>query len=56
MTEPKAAFNAQAKSVMREFLRSKSWPAKVRSIERMNAAKKLAQKAMREALLRQMDR
>jgi len=35
---------------MREFLRSKSWEEKVRSIERMNKASKLAREAMRKAM------
>jgi hypothetical protein len=46
----KAAFNARAKASMREFLRAKSWEEKVESIERMNAASKLARKAMSEAI------
>jgi hypothetical protein len=47
--EEKAAFAARAKASMREFLRSKSWVEKVKSIERMNAADKIAKNAMREA-------
>jgi len=35
---------------MESYLRSRSWPEKIRSIERMNAASKIAKKAMREAL------
>lgn len=55
VSEEKAAFNARAKASMREFLRSKSWEEKVDSIERMNAASKLARKAMAEALKGQSD-
>ena len=45
-------FNARAKLSMRNYLRSKSWEEKVRSIERMNAADKIAKEAMRKALAR----
>lgn len=48
-SEEKMAFNLQAKAKMREFLQSKSWEEKVASIERMNAAGKLAREAMRTA-------
>lgn len=48
--EEKAAFNARAKASMQEFLRSKSWEEKVESIERMNAAAKMAREAMRKAM------
>ncbi len=53
ISEEKMAFNARAKASMREFLRSKSWVEKVRSIERMNAASKIAREAMRQAKARQ---
>lgn len=45
----KAAFNARAKASMVIYLRSKSWPEKIRSIERMNAAARLAREAMKKA-------
>jgi hypothetical protein len=47
--EDKLAFNARAKASMRLLLQSKSWPEKVRSIERMNEASKLARAAMEAA-------
>ncbi len=46
----RTVFNARAKLSMRNYLRSKSWEEKVRSIERMNAADKLAKEAMRQAM------
>ncbi len=45
--EQKTAFNARAKASMQEYLRSKTWEEKVESIERMNAASKLAREAMK---------
>ena len=51
--EEKMAFNVRAKASMRAYLRSKSWVEKVRSIERMNAAAKVARKAMQETIARQ---
>jgi hypothetical protein len=51
--DAKTAFNARAKTSMQEFLRSKSWEEKVESIERMNAAGKMAREAMRKALSQQ---
>ncbi len=48
--EQKTAFNARAKTSMREFLRSKTWEEKVESIERMNKAGKMAREAMRKAM------
>jgi hypothetical protein len=50
VVEEKLSFNARAKASMRVFLRSKNWVEKVRSIERMNQASKIARKAMKEAL------
>lgn len=47
--EAKLLFNAQAKISMLQFLRSKSWPEKIRSIERMNEAARIARKAMARA-------
>jgi len=48
--EAKTALNARVKKSMREYLRSKSWVEKVESIERMNAAQKIAQAGMKKAL------
>ncbi|HWG20932.1 MAG TPA: hypothetical protein VG225_10405 [Terracidiphilus sp.] len=45
----KAEFNARAKASMLVYLKSKSWPEKIRSIERMNRAAKVAREAMRKA-------
>jgi hypothetical protein len=50
VVDEKTAFNVRAKASMQEFLRSKSWVEKVESIERMNAAGKLAREAMRKAM------
>lgn len=47
--EEKAAFNARAKASMREYLKSRTWPEKIRSIERMNEAARIAREAMRKA-------
>ena len=43
----KTAYNARASTQMHEFLRSKTWEEKVRSIERMRAAARSAREAMR---------
>jgi hypothetical protein len=56
VSNEKMAINLRAKASMREFLRSKSWVEKVESIERMNAAGKMARDAMRQALGGQVDR
>jgi hypothetical protein len=45
----KAGFNARAKASMLIYLKSKSWPEKIRSIERMNRASRIAREAMRNA-------
>ena len=45
----KAAFNARSEASMLLFLKSKSWPEKVRSIARMNSAAKVARESMRVA-------
>lgn len=45
----KADFNARAKASMQEYLKSKTWPEKIRSIERMNKAARIAREAMRKA-------
>ena len=47
--EEKTAFNARAKASMREYLRSRTWPEKIRSIERMNQAGRAAREAMKKA-------
>jgi hypothetical protein len=47
--EEKTAFNARAKASMQEYLKSRTWPEKIRSIERMNEAAKIARAAMRKA-------
>ena len=52
--EEKAAFNARAKASIREYLKSRTWPEKVRSIERMNEAAKIARDAMRRAREREV--
>ena len=49
INEEKLAFNARAKASMLRFLKSKSWPEKIQSIERMNAAAKTAREAMKRA-------
>jgi hypothetical protein len=48
--EQKTAFNVRVKKDMQEYLQSKTWEEKVRSIERMNAASKIAREAMNKAL------
>ena len=47
--EAKTAINARAKAAMQVFLRSKTWPEKIRSIERMNEAGRVARAAMSKA-------
>lgn len=54
--EEKTAFNAQAKASMQEYLKSRTWPEKIRSIERMNEAAKIARAAMRRARERETAR
>jgi hypothetical protein len=44
------AFHARSEASVKQYLRSKSWPEKVRSIKRMNAADRIAKEAMRKAL------
>ena len=51
--EVKAAINRRSEAATRALLRTKSWPEKVRSIERMNRAKRSAQQAMKDALARE---
>ena len=50
--QEKTAFNARAKASMRVYLKSRSWPEKIASIERMNEAGKLAREGMRKARAR----
>jgi hypothetical protein len=45
----KLEFNRRAKASMLEYLKSRTWPEKVRSMERMNEATKIAREAMRKA-------
>ncbi len=45
----KTAFNARAKASMRAYLKSRTWPEKIESIERMNQAARLAREGMRKA-------
>ena len=47
--EAKTALNARAKVSMRAYLKSRTWPEKIESIERMNEAAKLAREGMRKA-------
>jgi hypothetical protein len=47
--EAKTAINTRAKSAMRAYLKSQTWPEKIASIERMNEAAKLAREGMRKA-------
>jgi hypothetical protein len=44
-----------AKASMLEYLKSRTWPERVRSMERMNEATKIAREAMREAQAAQVD-
>ena len=45
----KAEFNTRAKASMLVYLKSKTWPEKIRSIERMNRAARVARDAMQKA-------
>jgi hypothetical protein len=45
--EAKTSFNARAEASMRVYLKSRTWPAKIASIERMNEAARLAREGMR---------
>lgn len=47
--QEKLEFNRRAKASMQEYLKSLSWPEKVRSIERMNEVSRIAREAMRKA-------
>jgi hypothetical protein len=46
--EAKTALNARTKAAMREYLKSRTWPEKVASIERMNEASRLAREGMQK--------
>jgi hypothetical protein len=50
--EEKTAFNDRAKASMREYLKTRTWPEKIASIERMNEAGRLAREGMRKARAR----
>ena len=54
--ETKTEYIVRAKALLRADLRSKSWPEKVRSIERMNEATKLARRAMSAARAKASER
>ena len=45
----KTALNARAKASMRMYLKSRTWPEKIESIERMNEASRLAREGMQKA-------
>jgi len=45
----KTALNARSKASMRTYLKSRTWPEKIESIERMNEAARLAREGMRKA-------
>ena len=47
--ETKTEFIVRAKAALREDLRAKTWPEKVRAAARLNALKKKAQEAMRKS-------
>jgi hypothetical protein len=50
----KAKYIEQSSEAMRQFLRSKTWVEKVRSIERMNEMSNVARDAMQKALEKQI--
>jgi hypothetical protein len=45
----KTAMNARAKAAMQQYLKSRTWPEKIRSIERMNEAGRIARESMKKA-------
>ncbi|MGH7136565.1 MAG: hypothetical protein ACREHD_12555 [Pirellulales bacterium] len=53
--EEKTALNARAKAAMRAYLKSRTWPEKIESIERMNPAARIARDAMKTARERTAD-
>ncbi|HEX5431419.1 MAG TPA: hypothetical protein VFW83_05605 [Bryobacteraceae bacterium] len=46
--EEKTAVNARAKAAMRAYLKSRTWPEKIASIERMNESARIAREAMKK--------
>jgi hypothetical protein len=46
--QAKTALNSRAKASMRVYLKSRTWPEKIASIERMNEAARLAREGMRK--------
>ena len=48
INEAKTALNARAKAEMRAYLKSRTWPEKIESIERMNQAARIAREGMRK--------
>jgi hypothetical protein len=50
--EQKLAYNARAKASILAYLKSRSWPEKIASIERMNEAGRIARTAMQTARAR----
>jgi hypothetical protein len=55
LDEEKTAMTIRAKKAMQEHLLSLSWEEKVASIERMNAAGRIARAAMEKALAEKAD-
>ena len=53
--ETKAEYIVRAKALLRADLRAKSWEEKVKSIERMNVAGRIAKEAMRRTLARDVE-
>jgi len=47
--ETKTEYIVRAKALLRADLRAKSWPEKVRAIERMNEVSKIARASMKAA-------
>lgn len=45
MDQQKTEINRRSEEAMESYLRSRSWPEKIRSIERMNAAHKNRQES-----------
>jgi hypothetical protein len=51
----KIALKSSAKASMRAYLKSRTWPEKIASIERMNEAGKLAREGMRKTRQRKVN-
>ena len=51
----KTAFNARSKASMRAYLKSRTWPEKIESIERMTEAARLAREGTRMARAENID-